>query len=120
MAERPPPVRIDDLADPQLAPHVVEIMESVAPLATELSFSLDALLDAARAETGLDDPGDDWFREPMSVVLRCLDEEAGLSAFGRVSAHGQMLGHLRNRLRVEHLVRQHPEILDVEIRRPIF
>jgi len=120
MAERPPPVRIDDLADPQLAPHVVEIMESVAPLANELTFSLDDLLDAARAETGLDDPGDDWFREPMSVVLRCLDEEAGLSAFGRVSAHGQMLGHLRNRLRVEHLVRRHPEILDVEIRRPIF
>jgi hypothetical protein len=31
-----------------------------------------------------------------------------------------MVGHMRNRLRVEHLVRRHPEILDVAIERPIF
>jgi hypothetical protein len=37
-----------------------------------------------------------------------------------MSAHAQMVGHLRNRLRVEHLVARHPEILDVTIERPIF
>lgn len=103
-----------------MAPHVVEIMQSVEPLAAELVLSLDAVADAACAETGLDDFGDGWFREPLALVLRCLDEEAGLSPFGRVSAHAQMVGHLRNRLRVEHLVARHPEVLDVAIARPIF
>jgi hypothetical protein len=120
MGERPASVRIDDLADPVFAPHIAEIMQSVEPLVAELSFSFDAVSAAACAETGLDDFGDEWFHEPVSLVLRCLDEEAGLSPFGRMSSHSQMVGHLRNRLRVEHLVRSHPEILEVEIARPIF
>jgi len=120
MPERPAPIRIDDLAEPVLPPYVVEMMTSVEPLAAELSFAPDAVLAAAQAETGFDDFGDDEFREPLAKVLRCLEEEAALSPFGRMSDHAQMVGHMRNRLRVEHLVRAHPEILDVEISRPIF
>ena len=120
MTERPPAVRIDDLADPKFPPHVDEMMRAVEPLAADLSFAPEAVLDAARAETGLDDFGDDWFREPLGVVLTNLDEHAGLSAFGRMSAHTQMVGHMRNRLRVEHLMQQHPEIAEIEIARPIF
>jgi hypothetical protein len=117
---RPASVRIDDLGDPVFPPAVAEMMDAVEPLAAELSFTLDAVLAAARAETGLDDLGDEWFRAPMELVLETLDREAGLSGLGRVSAHGQMVGHMRNRLRVEHLVDRHPEILDVAIDRPIF
>jgi Sulfotransferase family len=120
MAERPPPVRIDDLADPKFPPHLAEVMQSVEPIAAELSFSFDDVVRGACEQTGLDDLGDDWYREPIGLALRCLDEKADLSAFGRISAHSQMTGHLRNRLRVEHLVRTHPEILDVVIARPIF
>jgi hypothetical protein len=120
VSERPAAVRIDDLADPQLPPHIVEIMQSVEPIAADLTFTLDAVAETAAQDTGLDEFGDDWFREPFALVLRCLDDEAGLSPFGRVSSHAQMVGHLRNRLRVEHLVRRHPEILDLEIARPIF
>ena len=115
MSERPPAVRIDDLADPTFPPHIAEMMRAVEPLAADLSFTPEALLDAARAESGLDDFGDDWFREPLGVVLRNLDEHAGLSAFGRMSAYTQMVGHMRNRLRVEHLMREHPTwpVIDV-------
>ena len=120
MAQRPAPVRIDDLADPVFPAHIAEMMRAVEPLAAELSFAPDAVMAAARAEAGLDDFGDDWFREPLGVVLAALDHDAGLSAFGRISAHSQMAGHLRNRLRVEHLVAERPEILDVVIDRPIF
>jgi hypothetical protein len=120
MAARPAPVRIDDLADPVLPPHVVEMMQALEPLTVELDFGRDAVLDAARAETGLDDFGDEWFREPLGVVLGALDRDAGLSAFGRMSAYTQMVGHMRNRLRVERLLEEHPEIVDVTIDRPIF
>src|SRR5262245_64207241 len=117
MSERPPSVRIADLADPVIEPSVLEMMDAVEPFAAELSFTLAAVLDAARAETGLDDFGDDWFAEPMTVLLEALDHDAGLSAFGRVSAHTQMVGHMRNRLRVEQLVDVHPEIASVVIDR---
>ncbi|MEX2256861.1 MAG: sulfotransferase [Acidimicrobiia bacterium] len=120
MADRPASVHIDDLAAPTFPPEIDEIMQAVEPLAAELSFASDDVLAAARAETGLDDFGADWFREPIGVVLRALDAEAGLSAFGRMSAHTQMVGHMRNRLRVEHLVGAHPEVLGVAIDRPIF
>lgn len=117
--ERPASVAIDDLADPRFPDHVAEMLRAVEPMAADLSFSLDAVLAQASTETGLADFGDDWFREPMDVVLRSYDTEGGLSAFGRVSVHSQMVGHMRNRLRVEHLVAEHPEILDVAIAAPI-
>ncbi len=117
--ERPAPVRIDDLAHPTFPAHIVEIMDSVAPLAADVVLTPDAVLAQASAESGLDDFGDDWFREPLEVILRALDTEAGLSAWGRVTAQSQMVTHMRNRLQVEAIVREHPEILDVEIARPI-
>jgi hypothetical protein len=120
VSERPAAVRISDLADPTFPPEIAEMMSAVEPIAAELSFTPDAVLGTASADAGLSDFGDDWFREPIAVVLEQLDRHAGLSAFGRISAHAQMAGHLRNRLRVEHLVGEHPEITDVEIDRPIF
>jgi hypothetical protein len=116
---RPAAVRIDDLANPTFPPHIAEMMEAVAPMAADVSLEPDALLAQAGAETGLDDFGDPWFREPLGVILRALDREAGPSAFGRISAHTQMLTHMKNRLQVEAIVREHPEILEVEIARPI-
>jgi len=116
---RPAPVRIDDLANPTFPPPIAEMMDAVGPVAADLSFDPDVLLAQAGTETGLDDFGDEWFREPLGVILRAIDTEAGPSAWGRISAHTQMLTHMKNRLQVEAIVRAHPEILDVEIARPI-
>jgi hypothetical protein len=51
--------------------------------------------------------------------VSACDTEAGLSAFGRVSTYGQLLQLLKNRLLVTDTLSRHPEIDDVEIRRPI-
>ena len=96
------------------------MMRAVEPIAAELRFDTDAVLDQASADTGLDDFGDSSFREPLGVLLRALDTQAERSAMGRVSAHGQVSQLARNRLLVEDVLRAHPEILDVEIERPIF
>ena len=65
-----------------------------------LSFEPDALLAQATAETGLDDFGDESFREPLGVLLGALDGQRERSAMGRVSAHSQVLQLLKNRLLV--------------------
>ncbi len=116
---RPSAVRIDDLADPQFPPAVVEAMTAVEPLAAAATLEPDAVCAQARADTELSDFGDDTFRERLEVLTAALRDEAGLSPLGRVSAQGQLVALLRNRLLIEDLIARNPEILDVEIRRPI-
>ncbi|HAY21975.1 MAG TPA: sulfotransferase, partial [Desulfobacterales bacterium] len=78
------------------------------------------LLDKACAQTGLDDFGDDSFREALQVLLRAFETEAGLSFVGRICVHGDSVRLLRNRLRLAADRRRHPGIGAEVIRRPLF
>jgi hypothetical protein len=78
-----------------------------------------ALLDEAIQNTDLSDFGDDEFRDGLRVLLKALNGEARLNAFGRAFAHGDILRNLENRLRVTEDLKCHPEILDVKIVQPI-
>lgn len=83
------------------------------------SLALDDLLAAARRSARLDDFGDPYFREPLGVLLASLEAEAALHPFGRTVMRGRIAGMLANRLRVEALVREHPDIERIPIARPI-
>jgi hypothetical protein len=113
-------IHIDDLASPRL-PLALRLLNAVgAPFATGLvSLDEERLLAAARRRTGLEDFGHDSFREPLRVLLRSLEDEAQLSVFGRFGVRQLVLQLLSNRLRLEDLVRRHPEILDEPIERPL-
>ncbi len=58
------------------------------------------LLDAARRATGLDDFGDDDFRDRLGLLLSCLETEADLTLVGRIAASRDIIGLLINRLRL--------------------
>jgi Sulfotransferase family len=119
VSERPAPVRIDDLDAPRLAPHVAELLKGAQAAGDAVDFGPAGLLDQARSETGLSDFGPEDFVERLTVLAASFDTESGLSALGRINARALLLSLLKNRLRVEDLVRRHPEILDLEIARPI-
>jgi hypothetical protein len=95
------------------------MMALAAPLAEGLDLTPDAVLAQAAAETGLGDFGPDGFREPLAVLLAGLRDEAGLSAFGTVNIHTQIVQCAKNRLLVQDLLVRHPEIRDIEIVAPI-
>ncbi len=80
-----------------------------------------ALLETARGRTGLGDFGDeaDW-REGFQRLVQSLNDEARLNAVGHLIAFNELLRHLENRLRVTEDLKRHPEILDVEIVKPLF
>jgi hypothetical protein len=78
-----------------------------------------AVLDAARAQTGLFDFGADDFRPRLRVWLAAVEEDAELGPIGRLACFGNCVRYLGSRLRLEDLLRRHPEIREVEIRRPI-
>ena len=82
---------------------------------------LDAtsLLDHARRSTGLEDFGEDGWREPFEVLLQALEEEAQLTLMGRLMARSDILFWLGTRLQVTDLLRRHPEILEEEVVAPM-
>ncbi|HSA50359.1 MAG TPA: sulfotransferase [Yinghuangia sp.] len=80
----------------------------------------DELLDAARAETGLDDFGDDAFREGLELLVRDLREHGRLNAVGQAALRKVVVDLLAQRLQVEDWYRRHPEIGDEPIDRPLF
>lgn len=77
------------------------------------------LLDAARHETGLDDFGDDRFREGFEVLLSACHGEAALSPLGRKVTEADCLRLLTNRLRLREDRKRHPGIAEERIEAPL-
>jgi hypothetical protein len=87
----------------------------------EVSLDQPTLMDAAKASTGLDDFGDpDAYQEGLTRLLASLEQEARLNKIGRLIAFHELLRHLENRLCVTRDLKRHPEILEVQIRKPVF
>jgi hypothetical protein len=85
-------------------------------------FSLDEenLLARARRMTGLSDFGAPTFRPGLSRLLRSLEEDSQLNAFGRYFARRQVLELLCNRLTLQDYRTCHPEVAKQEIQKPLF
>jgi hypothetical protein len=85
-----------------------------------VSLSEESLLGAARRATGLEDFGDDGFREPLRLLLKSLESEAALTLLGRIVARGDLTGVLITRLQLERDRARHPGIAAERIVRPVF
>jgi hypothetical protein len=79
----------------------------------------DSLIATAVKNTGLDDFGDDDWREPFELICKGLQDEAALNLMGRIMTRSDMLMLLEGRLRIEEAYRRHPEIEDEQILSPI-
>ncbi len=110
-------IRIADLARPELTAAQRAAIARAA--AAPVTLSEEAVLAAAVRQTGLSEFGSDDFRPRLRVWLRAVDEDDRLGPVGRLGLWAQCVRFLSNRLRLEDLVRRHPEILAVEIRRPV-
>lgn len=117
--QRPAPVRFDDLANPVYPPAAQPIRDGLAAYGANLDLTPEALLTAAAERSGLEDFGDPAFRERLDVLCTALRDEADLCDTGLAIAFEQLVGNLINRLRLEALISDHPEIEDIEIQRPI-
>jgi Sulfotransferase family len=82
-------------------------------------LSRDALMEAAVAETGLDDPGDVPFSEALDVLLAALNDEAGLDTARADAAAKANVRLLVKRLRLVDDRKRHPAIADEAITAPI-
>jgi hypothetical protein len=117
--QSPPPIRLDDLADPQFGAAAQPMVDLLAAHGETVDLRPEALLDAASEQTGLDTWGAPGFRARLDLLCRSCDGEADLSPLGRALTYESLVQVLRNRLLVEDLWARHPEIAAVEIARPI-
>ena len=72
------------------------------------------MIAAARRRTGLSDFGDEWFLEPLEILVESINAEARLTPLGATIQRSRIVSALAIRLRAEHLLRRHPEILDLD------
>jgi NAD(P)-dependent dehydrogenase (short-subunit alcohol dehydrogenase family) len=82
-------------------------------------LELEALLEAARRSTGLDDFGKPFFRAALAVLIESIEREARLNTFGRTVIRSRLVGMLENRLRVEEIFRYTPTLESTPIEQPI-
>ena len=78
-------------------------------------IDVDELLASARDKTGLTDFGDEWFTEPLAVLVRALNEEARLSELGSALTRRRLTALLADRLRLRRLQADHPEVRDEQV-----
>ena len=79
----------------------------------------DDVVGAAVAQTGLENFGDDSYREGLETLLASVRDEARLNARGEAFIYRRISGHLAQRLQVEEWYRTHPDIDEVEIQAPL-
>lgn len=87
---------------------------------TGVPLDVDSLVAEARRNTGLDDFGDDGFREPLAVLCDSLENEAKLTLVGRILARTDVVNLLENRLQIADTYSKHPEIHDEVVEAPLF
>lgn len=80
-----------------------------------MTFSVDDLMNAAKAKAWVDDFGDEWFREPLGVLVQSLNDEARLSDMGIDMTRRRLVALLVDRLRLRAFQAEHPEVKDVEV-----
>ena len=107
-----------DYANPY-RPLPVSIFNQAGRMARRLGLNDDlnvgSMVDASRRKTGLSDFGDEWFLEPLDMLVRSINDEARLSPLGRRIQRSRIVSALSVRLRAELLLRAHPEIHGIRL-----
>ena len=92
----------------------------MADVPTAELLHAEALVDAARKQTGLSDFGGDTWRAALEILIDSANREAKLNDMGRASLASHVVTLLVNRLQVSDWIRCNPEILRQRIERPLF
>jgi hypothetical protein len=74
---------------------------------------------ASVAAVGLEDFGSDDFRDRLGVQLAEMDADAERTGLGRLLFFGDCVRSASNRLLIHDLLSRHPEIVDIQIERPV-
>ena len=81
--------------------------------------TVDRLETRACERAGFDDFGNDSWREGLQILVDTVESTPDVSPDGRDNLYGQFTDALWNRLRVVSYRKEHPEVVDEQIRAPL-
>jgi len=84
------------------------------------TLSVDNILKTAQKKAQRKVSGKITFIEPLTQLVNAINETGNLHSFGRFYIKQMLIGLVVNRLELEALWEQHPEILEIPIEKPIF
>jgi len=82
-------------------------------------MEIDDLVTRARERAGLDDFGGDSWRAGLGLLVDSVESTPGVNEGGREFVYLQFVDALWNRLRVIDYCKQHPEVADERVDRPL-
>lgn len=85
-----------------------------------VSLDESAVLSYAKDKTGLDNFGSNDFRERLRVWLELVKKDENRTELGKANSFYSCVQSACKRLRLENLITCNPEILDIQVERPIF
>ena len=88
-------------------------MRSLIPL------TVTSLIQQAVENTGLNDFGDDKWQQHFSTLMDAIDKEANLHFSGRMLTRSEFVRYLEARLKIVDCYKQHPDISNETIDKPI-
>lgn len=83
-------------------------------------MKVEEIIAKAEAATGLSDFGDPAAREGLDVLVQASNEEAQLTETGAQRWFASIVATLSNRLRIVDYLKQHPDLLERPIEKPLF
>lgn len=83
-------------------------------------MTVDDIISAASAKTGLTEIGDRAVLEGLERLLRAYETEAGFSERGLQMAHGDLITYMSTRMQIEDWLAKHPELLERPVTKPMF
>ncbi len=110
-------IRIRDLSSPRHSEAGRAVLDAIE--STPFEFTLEAVVDAARAECDVPFFEDAETLERFAEWLDAIREDAHYSRLGRFQVTQYAKRNLIQRSRLEALYAEHPEIDEIEIERPL-
>lgn len=83
-------------------------------------MTVEEVIAAATAQTGLNDIGDPSALDGLQRLLTAYAEEARFTARGSQMAHADLVTYMAIRMRIEGWLKDHPELLDAPVEKPLF
>jgi hypothetical protein len=110
-------IDLTDLRNPERS--ALQKMVLAATARRPVTLTRAAVLDAARAQTGLDDFGAEDFLPRLDCWMQAVEEDANASTVARTNVYQLAVRCAANRLRLEDFIRRHPQVSEVRIEKPI-
>ncbi len=113
----PERIVIDDLARPVYSEAQRAALDYGKTLDVELSPG--SIMAEAESTAGLSDWGPEDFLPRLTLLCDEWNSDAELTGIGRLSLRNKLLQHATSRLLIQDQWKRHPEILEIDIERPI-